>query len=123
DAPAPTLNNPAGSGLQSATGVTLNLTGTRFFDPGAGFPNHLAVVLTGGLVNGISNYTVTYNSPTSATVKFDIAANATVGFRDIKLTNPDGQSVTIINGFEVKSSLPPILAGIEPTILPYVEND
>ena len=100
-APAPTLNNPNGSAAAGTTGVVLNLTGTGFFDPGAGFPNRLAVQLTGGAVNGISNYAVTYNSPTSVTVTFDIAGNATVGSRNIVLTNPDGQQATVTDGFNV----------------------
>src|SRR5207249_114678 len=78
-APAPTLANPNGSGNQGTT-VTLNLTGANLFDPGAAYPNHLNVTLSG---TGISNYVVTYNSQTSATVKFDIALSATIGFRNI----------------------------------------
>jgi hypothetical protein len=100
-APAPTLNNPAGSGAAGTTGVVLNLTGTGLFDPGAGFASRLAIVLTGGTVNGISNYVVTYTSPTAASVTFDIAAGATAGGRNIVLTNPDGQQVTVTNGFTV----------------------
>jgi hypothetical protein len=102
-APAPTLNNPNGSGSPGSIGVVLNLTGTGFYDPGAGFSNRLAVQLLGGATNGISNYAVTYNSPTSATVTFNIAANASAGARDVKLTNPDGQSVTVVGGFTVNS--------------------
>src|SRR5206468_3296983 len=75
-APAPTLVNPAASATQGQTGVVLNLTGTGFFEPGATFPNHLSVQLTGGATNGISNYHVTVNSPTSVTVTFDLAAGA-----------------------------------------------
>src|SRR5262249_14705624 len=37
-APAPTMDNPSGSGFQGTT-VTLNLTGTGFYDPGADYPN------------------------------------------------------------------------------------
>jgi hypothetical protein len=118
-APAPTLANPNGSGNQGTT-VTLNLTGTDLFDPGAAYPNHLNVALSGA---GISNYVITYNSPTSATVKFDIALNATVGLRNIILTNPDGQQVTVTNGFQVLSNQPPVLANIEPAPITYTEND
>src|SRR5207237_8816929 len=100
-APAPALNNPAASGTQGQAGVTLNLTGTGFFNPGAGFLNSLQVQLTGGAVNGISNVVTTYNGPTSATVTFDIAANASPGPRDIVLTNPDGQTATAAGGFTV----------------------
>lgn len=103
-APTPTLNNPADSAAAGASGVTLNLTGTNFFDPGAGYPNHLDVQLTGGTVNGITVQSVSFVSPTSATVTLNVAANATPGTRDIVLTNPDGQTVTVVGGFTVTSS-------------------
>lgn len=105
-APAPTLNNPGASGAQGTNGYNLALTGTGFYDPGAGYTNRLSVKLTGGTTNGISNYAVTYNSSTSVNVSFDIAGNATPGTRDIILTNPDGQSATAAAGFTVTSSSP-----------------
>jgi hypothetical protein len=100
-APAPTLSNPGASGMQGTVGYNLALTGTGFYDPGTGFANRLAVSLSGGAINGISNYAVTYNSPTSVNVSFDIAANASLGPRDIVLTNPDGQTATAVGGFTV----------------------
>jgi hypothetical protein len=103
-APAPTLVNPAGSATVGQSGVVLNLTGTGFFDPGVGFANRLAVQLTGGATNGISNYQLTWNSPTSVTLTFDIAPGATPGARNIVLTNPDGQSVTVVGGFTVNAA-------------------
>ncbi|MGI8905333.1 MAG: beta strand repeat-containing protein [Candidatus Sumerlaeaceae bacterium] len=103
---APTLNNPAASGLQGTSNYNLALTGTGFYDPGAGFPNRLAVALNGGAINGISGYAVTYNSPTSANVMFNIAGNASVGTRDIVLTNPDGQTATVLGGFTVNAGAP-----------------
>lgn len=102
--PAPTLDNPAGSAQAGTTGVALSLTGTGIYDPGPGFPNRLTVELTGGATNGISNYQVTYNGPTSASVTFDIAGDATPGARDIVLTNPDGRQATVIGGFTVTAN-------------------
>lgn len=106
-APAPTLNNPGASAPAGTSGVVLNLTGTNIYDPGPGFPNRLNVVLTGGSPNGISNYVVTYLSSTSVQVQFDIASNASPGARDIVLTNPDGQQVTVVGGFTVQASTYP----------------
>ncbi len=103
-APTPTLNDPSASASAGASNVTLNLTGTNFFDPGAGFPNHLGVQFTGGATNGITIDSVTFNSATSATVVFDIAAGASVGLRNIVLTNPDGQTVTVVGGFTVNDA-------------------
>ncbi len=106
-APPPTLNNPSGMGCPGENGVILQLTGAGFYDPGSGYADRLSVMLNGGSVNGISGYVVTYNNPTSVTVAFNIAANASYGTRDIVLTNPDGQSVTVTGGFTV---------GADPTI-------
>ena len=95
--PAPMLNNPNTGALIGTTGVNLALSGTNFYDPGAGF-NRLSVTLSG---NFISNYKVTFNSPTSVNVTFDISNAATTGPRDITLTNPDGQSVTSTGAFTI----------------------
>src|SRR5262249_62436994 len=118
-APAPTMESPSGSGFQGTT-VSMTLSGTGFYDPGADYPNHLGVTIGGA---GISNYVISYNGPTSATAKFDISASAAVGFRNIVLTNPDGQVVTVTSGFEVKSNIPPALANIESSALVYNDND
>ncbi|HVR35143.1 MAG TPA: hypothetical protein VMS21_04760, partial [Methylomirabilota bacterium] len=103
-APAPTLNNPLiASAAQGDTAVTVTLTGTGFYDPGDAFPARLNVTLTGGSPNGISNYSVSYLNPTEAEITFDIDPAAEAGFRDIFLTNPDGQSATAIDAFEILS--------------------
>ncbi|MCC6730785.1 MAG: Ig-like domain repeat protein [Chthonomonadales bacterium] len=100
-APAPTLVSPAANAAAGQTGVTLNLAGTGFHDPGPGFRNRLVVQLQGGAPNGIGNYQVTFNGPTSITLRFDIAPDASSGPRDIAVTNPDGQTATAIGGFTV----------------------
>ncbi len=105
-APAPLITSASGSAVQGMTNVTLNITGSRFFDPGAGFPNHINVTLSG---DGISNYVVTYNSPTSVTVKFDVSLDATIGLRDVTVTNPDGQTATAAGAFEVIRAIPTTL--------------
>ncbi|MCI0639481.1 MAG: GEVED domain-containing protein, partial [Gemmataceae bacterium] len=98
DAPAPTLNNPNASANQGATAAIINLTGTGLFDPGPGFADRLSVSISG---TGIANLQTTFVNSTSVTVRFDVAANAPLGARNIVLTNPDGQAVTITNGFAV----------------------
>ncbi|MBI2928793.1 MAG: hypothetical protein HYY24_24280 [Verrucomicrobia bacterium] len=107
-APAPTLDDPAASAYRGQTGVTVALTGTGFYDPGAGFAGRLDVELTGGSPNGIANYAVTYTSPTQAQVSFDLATTAALGSRDVVLTNPDGQAVSVIGGFTVLNNTPTI---------------
>jgi hypothetical protein len=105
-APAPTLDAVSDSALRGSTSVTLDLTGTGFYDPGDGFLNRLDVQLTGGSPNGISNHAVTYTSPTQAQVSFDVDLTASVGTRDVVLTNPDGQSATVRAGFTVLNHSP-----------------
>ncbi len=104
-APTPTLNNPGASANQGASSVTLNLTGANFFDPGMAFPNHLDVQLQGGATNGITINSVTFNSATSATVNYSISAGASTGSRNIVLTNPDGQTVTVTNGLTINGAV------------------
>jgi hypothetical protein len=99
--PAPTLHDPATNGLQGTTAFALALTGTGFYDPGAGYTNRLNIQLTGGSPNGISNYAVTFLTPSNATVTFDVGAGAGLGARTIVLTNPDGQSASVPGGFAV----------------------
>jgi hypothetical protein len=96
-APAPTLDDPAASGAQGQTGVTVNLTGTGFYDPGAGFTRPTAT-LSGA---GISNYNLTVSKDSVATLTFDIAANAPPGARNLTFTNPDGQTASVTDGFTV----------------------
>jgi len=97
--PPPILVNPNTNGAPGQTGFVLELSGNGFYDPGAGYSNRLDVVLTGGAVNGISNYGISYISPTNLLVSFDIATNASSGHRNIALTNPDGQPAVAVNGF------------------------
>ncbi len=79
-------------------GSTLNVTvtgsssaGSGFFDPGAAFPHHIGAAISG---TGITVNSVTYVSPTSATVNLTVALNASAGTRTVTVTNPDGQSAT-----------------------------
>jgi hypothetical protein len=100
-APPPTLDNPNAPAGAGVAGVTVNLTGTGFYDPGAGFPNRLAVTITGGATSGISNIQPTFNGSTSVAVRFDVAANASLGPRDITVTNPDSQAAVVASGITV----------------------
>lgn len=102
-APAPLITNAAGSAVQGVSDVVLNVTGSRFYDPGTGYPNHINVTLSG---DGISDYAITYNSPTSVTAQFDVGLDATIGTRDVTVTNPDGQTAVAAGAFEVLRAIP-----------------
>lgn len=87
---APTVSSLVpNAGLQ---GQTLNVVvnGTDLFDPGAGYPNHL----TANFGANITINSVTYTSPTQATVNITVGAAAATGSRSVTITNPDGQSTT-----------------------------
>lgn len=83
-------------------GQTLNVvvTGTGLFDPGAGYPNHL----TSSFGANVTINTVTYNSPTQATVNITIGGAAATGARNMSMTNPDGQSATGVGLFTINTA-------------------
>ena len=109
-----------------ATNVNVTVTGTAvsgsgFFDPGAGFPNHLAATVSG---TGVTVNSVTFVNPTQLTMNVSIASNASLGGRTVDVTNPDGQHVVSLSNIltvsapslpdvaVTQSALPdPVLAG------------
>jgi hypothetical protein len=100
-APRPALpSSAAPSTVSAGTSPDVVVTGTSasgsgFFDPGPGFPNHIAATVNG---SGVVVNSVTYTGPTSITLHLSVAANAPAGARTITLTNPDGQSATSASG-------------------------
>ena len=112
-APPPATPTCAGSPITFAgpTGnVVINATssgGSGFYDPGPNLPapalpfNHLSATVTNAIVNS-----VTYNSPTQATL--NITALAT-GSQNVTITNPDGQSVTANGCINVQNAVAPDL--------------
>ena len=72
---------------------------------GTGFSTSSApgVVLMKSGQNNITATAVTYSSATSIACNFDIT-NKEAGYWNVIVTNPDGQSATLTNGFEIKNS-------------------
>ena len=95
--PAPTLTGITPNfEFQGATNTPVTLTGTNFQpSPTCNFNTDF-----GGSVN-----TCTFVSPTQINVNLTVAANATLGGHNVSVTNADGQSATIINGFTVAENL------------------
>ena len=89
----PSLCNPASVAAgQSNVNVVVTgtqLTGSGFFDPGAGFAKRIAGSIGGGVVVN----SATFTSPTSVTLNIT-TTGASVGPKDVTVTNPDGQSLT-----------------------------
>ena len=93
----PTIGSVTPSiGAQGAN-LTVTVAGTGF-QPGA----------TASFGAGITISSTTVVSSTQLSVAISIATAATVGPRDVTVTNPDGQSVIRSNGFTVQSP-PPVL--------------
>ena len=92
---------------QGATGVTVTITGAAtggrgFFDPGASFPRRLAASFSG---TGVTVTSVAVNSPTSLTLSVSTAVDAPPGARTLTVTNPDGQTASLVAGLIVGNSL------------------
>src|SRR6266436_2018015 len=75
-----------------------------------------SVVITGGSFQsgatcsfgaGITVNSCTFNSATQLTANITISSTATVGTRNVAVTNPDSQTGTLTNGFTVTTSGPP----------------
>jgi len=56
---------------------------------------------------GITVNSCTFNSATQLTANISISSTATVGSRNVSVTNPDSQSGTLTNGFSVTTGGPP----------------
>jgi hypothetical protein len=106
--PPATPSATSGTLVSGGSSQTITITGTSssgsgFFDPGAGFPNRLTATVSGGVqVNK-----VTYIDPTH--IALDLATQcAPPGLKNLTVTNPDGQSVTVLNFLSVTgaSALP-----------------
>lgn len=105
--PAPTLSNSVpNSGAQGQTNLTVTLTGTNFL-PGAS-------CFFGA---GINVASCSYVSATQISANINVLYNATIGSRNISVTNPDGQFATLNNGFSVVQGVPntpPTLGSLSP---------
>jgi hypothetical protein len=112
------VSNPGGGGATSATNLTVSalpvVTTVAPLSSNQDTAN-LNVVITGtGFVTGaIANFggagitvnSTTYTSATSLTANIAIAANATLGTRDVVVTNPDGGLYTREDIFTVAQPL------------------
>jgi len=113
---SPSTASPAAvnAGLPSVS-VTItgtSISGSGFYDPGAGYPNRIQASVSG---SGVTVNSVTYTSPTSITLDLD-TVGAAAGPRTITLTNPDGQSKTSASGILTIAMGPvPTVTGIAPT--------
>lgn len=105
--PAPTISNiNPDDGLRGATVSIKNLAGT-------GFLNGATVKLTRSGQSDITATGVDVVSDRKITCSFSIPVGAAWGAWNIVVTNPDGQSNTLTNGFTITLP-PPTISGITP---------
>jgi len=98
------------TGLAS-TDITITGTsefGSGFFDPGAGFASRLVAAVSGGVVVN----SVTFVDATHLTLNVS-TVGASIGARDVTVTNPDGQQKTATSLFSVSNGFTddPLTAG------------
>ncbi|MCI0527182.1 MAG: right-handed parallel beta-helix repeat-containing protein, partial [Nitrospira sp.] len=90
-------------GFQGAPSLPVVINGTDF-QPGATVSFGVGITVNSTLVA----------SATQINANITIAAAAIPGFRDVTVTNPDLQSDTLPNGFEVLLAPPPNIAAVVP---------
>jgi hypothetical protein len=83
-------------------------SGSEFYDTEAGM-NRLAFSFS----SDVTVNTVTWNSPTQATLNITVSGGAVTGTRSITVTNPDGQQVTASTIFSITGGacVPPAVTG------------
>jgi regulation of enolase protein 1 (concanavalin A-like superfamily) len=103
--PAPSVTGASpNSAFQGQNNVNITLTGANFQSGPAC-----------NLGAGITVNSCTYNSPAGITANVSVAAEASIGARDITITNSDGQSGTLASGFNVQQNPAPTLSGASPS--------
>jgi hypothetical protein len=116
--PATPLSANPNAVAPNLTSVNVDITGTvvngsGFFDPGAGFQNHISASLPAGIVVN----SVTYTSPTQVTLNLN-TTGVPNGTYTVTITNPDGQSTTSASGIlTIDSNLPVELSSFTAKVL------
>ena len=110
---------------QGTTGVTVTVTGAAtagrgFFDPGASFPRRLMASFSG---TGVTVTGVVVNSSTSLTLTVNTAVGALPGARTLTVTNPDGQTASLVAGLMVETATPSALPSAPRNLTAVVARD
>ena len=104
--PPPVITSIVPGQITAGSTVSMVVNGSDF-EPGA------TVIVPGGTATFNVAGTVTLNSNQ---ISFDLtaAANAAVGFHDLTVANPDGQSRTNSSAFEVLPAPAPTISAVDP---------
>ncbi len=107
----PSSANPPEVAPLATVNVTItgtSVSGSGFFDPGAGFSKRLSASFSGGTGTIVVN-SFTVNSPTSVTLNLDTGGAS--GSFIVTITNPDGQAASSVSAIlGVNPALPVQLA-------------
>ena len=95
--------------VQGASNQAIVITGSNF---AAGFPSNGGTVSFGA---GITVNSVTRNSATQLTARITVSATATIGSRDVTVTNPGGASATLAGGFSVTAAPALTVSSVSPS--------
>jgi hypothetical protein len=107
-------NNPSQGSTTTLTVTGTSSSGTGFFDAGVGFPNHITASFSG---SGVTATAVRFISPTSIEIDCAITQAAAIGARNMTITNPDGQTVTMNNAITVTSGAPALSSVSLPAVI------
>ncbi len=99
----PVATSATGNAARRGGSASVSVAGTGFFDPPAGYPNHLGASVAGG---DVAVGAATFLSPSSVGLTLGVGASAALGARTVTIANPDGQTTTV--SFTV---LPVLLTG------------
>lgn len=107
----PSLSTPASVAAGFTGNVVITGTsssGSEFYDTEAGM-NRLAFSFS----SDVTVNSVTWNSPTQATLNITVSAGAATGNRTVTVTNPDGQIATATSIFSITGGacVPPAVTG------------
>ncbi|MCC6404722.1 MAG: hypothetical protein IT207_12005, partial [Fimbriimonadaceae bacterium] len=96
---------------QGASGVNVVVTGTsssgtEFYDTDPAFPNRLLAAFSG---SDVTVNSVTWDSPTQATLNVSVGGSAATGGRTLTMTNPDQQTSQLANALTITGSAPEVV--------------
>lgn len=121
-APPPSqVNTVSPNALNQGTNYNVVVTGTasagsEYYDTDAGYPKRLQASVSGTGVT-VNSITFSHSAVQTMTLNITVSAGATLGNRNLTITNPDGQSVTKNNAITIQANNPPVtLAPVSTTI-------
>lgn len=99
---APNVLVPGNNYNLTVTGTPTS--GSEYFDTDATYPNRLAAAFSGGDVT-VNSITFSHAAVQSMTLNVTVSPAAPNGGRNLTITNPDGQNVSLTNAVTIQGSI------------------